>query len=154
MTWRTSTRCKKSRAGSGSLCEPRKPRKTVAPTTDWCCFFPLVEQWNMAGCLHPRLLQRTETCVILSYLFFFSPLLRTGNHCGSQSTAVEAPEQSRAVGGRLCKSRNTVVRTFLRVQCCSLWLPWFFRCKQAIRLRLLCGSGDIACNGFRGAPEE
>ena len=38
MTSRTSTCYKKSRAGSGSLCEPRKPRKTVAPTT-YCCFF-------------------------------------------------------------------------------------------------------------------
>ena len=25
---------------------------------------------------------------------------------------------------------------------------WFFRCKQAIRLRLLCGNGDAACNGI------
>ena len=47
---------KKSRAGRGSLCELRKPRKTVTP--------------------------------ILSYLFF---PLRTGSHCGSRSTAVEAP---------------------------------------------------------------
>ena len=101
---------------------------------------------------NPRRLQRTETCVILSYLLFFSRL-RTGNHC-NRSTAVEAPEHSRAVGGALCKSRKTVVRIFLRVQCCSHRLPCFFRCKQAMRLRLLCGNGDVACNGFRGAPEE
>ena len=35
-------------------------------------FVPLVEQGSVAGCLHPRRLQRTETCVILS---FFSPFV-------------------------------------------------------------------------------
>ena len=88
---------KKSRVGSGSLCEPRKSRKTVTPATD-CCLFPLVEKGNVAGCLQLRRPRRTETCMILSCLLFFGSPLWTGNHCGSRSTAVEAPEHSRAVG--------------------------------------------------------
>ena len=54
---------------------------------------------------------RRHAWSFLSYLLFFFPLW-TGNHCGSSSTAVEAPEHSRAVGGALCESRKTVVRTF------------------------------------------
>ena len=63
---------------------------------------------------------------VLPVALFFT--LWTGNHCRSRSTAVDAPEHSRAVGGALCKYRKTVVRTFrvslrhdtfLLVPCCQ-----------------------------------
>ena len=48
MTWRTSTCCKKSRARSGSLCEPTDCRGGL-----------VVQPVNAAGCLHPRRPRRT-----------------------------------------------------------------------------------------------
>ena len=89
---------KKSRVASGSLCEPRKNRKTVTPTTD-CCFFSICRgrecDWLLAAATSSE-----------------DGDMWTGNHCGTRSTAVEVPEHSRALGGALCKSRKTVVRTF------------------------------------------
>ena len=79
-----------------------------------CCFFSTCRArecgWLLAAAT--RRLQRTERCVILSYLLLFFFTLWTGNHCCSRSTAVEALEHSRAVGGALYKYRKTVVRTF------------------------------------------
>ena len=51
---------------------------------------------------------------VLSVVFFIlsvdrQPLQQPVDGCGG------APKQSRAVGGVMCKSRKTVVRTFLRV---------------------------------------
>ena len=105
-SWRVAAACRRSgrnarRPGPGVArsCEPRKSRKTVAPTAECCLFFfSFVEQGNVAGCLRPRRFQRTETCVILFYLLFFFFF----NPCGQAIIA--------AAGWRLWRGRSRAVR--------------------------------------------
>ena len=107
-------------AKRGSLCESRKPRKTVAPTAD-----EDVQPRNVARCLHPRRPRRTETtlCRVMYMVLVSVPHSHSKHHQVSSRANRRSGRSARRRGSNAAGARCSLYDTHTMCNFSSLPHP-------------------------------